>query len=257
MMRYLQACMEIIHRQEYISWKLPKGWTILLTSNPSNGNYMVNEMDPAHKTRYISVGLKFNAEEWAKWAEFNDMDSRCINFILLHQELLEPKEGEDQVNPRTVSMFFDLISGIKDFGSVEGLTRIQTLGEAAVGLAFTSTFTMFINNRLDKLPSPKYIMEEGIKEVKETLEAVMNQDGNYRSDISSTLGMRIINYSLRYADKNPIKPEYIDRLEALLISNKIFTEDISFNALKLIYAGNRNKFKGMLMKPSLNKIIVQ
>jgi len=28
--RFLQACMELIDRQSYISWKLPKGWTIIL-----------------------------------------------------------------------------------------------------------------------------------------------------------------------------------------------------------------------------------
>lgn len=256
MQRFLQACMQLIQTQEYISWKLPKGWTIALTTNPSTEDYIVNESDLAQKTRYINVGLKWDANSYAKWAEFNGVDGRFINFVLLNSDLLEGDNKHKEVNPRTITMFADLISNIDDFNSVESLTKIQTLGEATVGINFTSMFTMFINNRLDKLPSPKYIMtEDNLGEVKKTLEEVINKDGNCRADISSVLGRRIINYSLNYANKNPIKDDYISRLGSLLIDSKIFTVDIGFNAVKQIYSGNKVKFKNMVMKPWFSEII--
>jgi len=46
-MRFIQAVMELIDRQQYISWKLPKDWHIILTSNPDNGDYLVNSIDNA------------------------------------------------------------------------------------------------------------------------------------------------------------------------------------------------------------------
>jgi len=55
--RFIQACMELIDRQEYISWKLPKNWHIVLSANPANGIYTVTEIDEAVQTRYISVEL--------------------------------------------------------------------------------------------------------------------------------------------------------------------------------------------------------
>ena len=54
----MQATMEILDRQEYVSWKLPKNWHILLTTNPDNGDYNVTSLDVAQKTRFISVELK-------------------------------------------------------------------------------------------------------------------------------------------------------------------------------------------------------
>ena len=58
--RFMQATMELIDRQEYISWKLPKNWHIVLTTNPDNGDYNVTSLDIAQKTRFISVEVKFD-----------------------------------------------------------------------------------------------------------------------------------------------------------------------------------------------------
>ena len=54
-MRFVQAVMELVDRQTYISWSLPQDWHIVLTANPDNGDYMVNSIDSAQKTRFISL----------------------------------------------------------------------------------------------------------------------------------------------------------------------------------------------------------
>lgn len=48
--RFTQAVMSIILKQEYASWSLPKGWTVVLSSNPDSGDYIVTEQDPAQKS---------------------------------------------------------------------------------------------------------------------------------------------------------------------------------------------------------------
>ena len=58
--RFIQAVMELVDRQEYISWKLPKNWHIILTANPDNGDYLVSSIDNAQKTRFISTILQFD-----------------------------------------------------------------------------------------------------------------------------------------------------------------------------------------------------
>ena len=75
--RFVNAVMELISRQEYISWKLPKNWTVMLTNNPNDGEYLVNEIDEAQRTRFISIGLKFDKECWAEYAETQGLDGRC------------------------------------------------------------------------------------------------------------------------------------------------------------------------------------
>ncbi len=96
--RFMQATMTLIDEQAYASWKLPKNWHILLTTNPDNGDYNVTSLDVAQKTRFISTEVKFDAGIWAKWAEKSQIDSRCINFLLMNPELVSQR-----INPRMIT----------------------------------------------------------------------------------------------------------------------------------------------------------
>ena len=151
--RFMQATMEILDRQEYVSWKLPKNWHVILTTNPDNGDYNVTSLDVAQKTRFISVEMKYDVNVWAKWAETAGIDGRCINFMLMHPELVTQR-----VNPRSITTFFNAISSIQKFE--DDLPLIQMIGEGSVGADFSSMFTMFINNKLDKIISPDDILNK-------------------------------------------------------------------------------------------------
>jgi hypothetical protein len=247
--RFIQAVMELIDRQQYISWDLPKDWHIILTANPDNGEYLVSSIDNAQKTRFISVHLKYDVECWAKWAEENHIDGRCINFMLLHPELVTT-----EVNSRSVSMFFNSISSIKSFDN--SLPLIQMIGEGSVGPEFSSMFTMFINNKLDKMISPQNIMEQDEKYVLNTLKSIIGKDKEYRADLASTLSTRIVNYLDIFSKSNPIEKSFISRISSL-VNEKIFTNDICYNMVRSIYNNNPNKFKSLMMDKSLVEYILK
>ena len=247
--RFIQAVMELIDRQQYISWDLPKDWHIILTANPDNGEYLVSSIDNAQKTRFISVHLKYDVECWAKWAEENHIDGRCINFMLLHPELVTT-----EVNSRSVSMFFNSISSIKSFDN--SLPLIQMIGEGSVGPEFSSMFTMFINNKLDKMISPQNIMEQDEKYVLNTLKSIIGKDKEYRADLASTLSTRIVNYLDIFSKSNPIEKSFISRISSL-VNEKIFTNDICYNMVRSIYNNNPNKFKSIMMDKSLVEYILK
>ena len=247
--RFIQAVMELIDRQQYISWTLPKNWHIILTANPDNGDYLVNSIDNAQKTRFISVQLKFDKDCWAKWAEENDIDGRCINFLLMNPELVTT-----DVNSRSVSMFFNSISSIKSFE--DSLPLIQMIGEGSVGPEFSSLFTMFINNKLDKIISPENIFEQDEKYVMTTLKSIVGKDDKYRADIASTLSTRIVNYLDVYASKNKVEKSTIDRISKI-VKEEIFTTDICYNMVRSIYNNNITKFKTMIMDKELVKFIMK
>ena len=248
-MRFIQAVMELIDRQQYISWKLPKDWHIILTSNPDNGDYLVNSIDNAQKTRFISVNLKFDLKCWGKWAEENKLDGRCINFMLMHPELVTK-----QVNSRSVSMFFNSISSIKSFE--ESLPLIQMIGEGSVGNEFSTLFTMFINNKLDKMISPENILTQDEQYVTNTLKSLVGKDKEYRADIAATLGTRLSNYLEFYSKENAIEKPLIERISKI-VTEKIFATDVSYNMVKSIYNSNPNKFKLMMLNKELVKYITK
>lgn len=247
--RFIQAVMELIDRQQYISWTLPKNWHIILTANPDNGDYLVNSIDNAQKTRFISVQLKFDIDCWGKWAEENDIDGRCINFLLMHPELVTK-----DINSRSVSMFFNSISSIKSFD--DSLPLIQMIGEGSVGPEFSSLFTMFINNKLDKMISPENIFKQDEKYVLTTLKSLVGKDSKYRADIASTLSTRIVNYLDIFAKNNPVEKDTINRISKL-VTEEIFTTDICYNMVKSIYNNNMGKFKTMIMDKELVKFIMK
>lgn len=246
-MRFIQAVMELIDKQEYISWRLPKNWTVMLTSNPSNGNYMVNEIDPAQKTRFISIEMSFDKESWGKWAESAGIDGRCINFVLLNPEIVK---GES-VNPRSLVTFFNTISNIEDF--MGQLPFIQMIGEGCVGSDVTSMFTMFINNRLDLLITPEDIVHSDWNTLKSRISATVGSGQYYRADIASVLASRTINYLAEYSKTNPIKDTVIDRIEKIA-EESLLGIDLNFVIVRELFQTSP-KFKGLGLRKNLVKLV--
>ena len=247
--RFIQACMELVDRQQYISWTLPKDWHIILTANPDNGDYMVNSVDSAQKTRYITANLKFDINVWARWAEENDIDTRCINFLLMHPELVT-----QETNARSISTFFNSISSIKSFE--DQLPLIQMIGEGSVGNEFASMFTTFINNKLDKLVTPKDIVLGKEEEVLPKLAECIGNGDNYRADIASLLATRIANFSVAYSKSDTVTQKMQERL-VNLCTKSYFTNDLKYLVVRTIFNGNKQKFNQMMMNPAIVKMTIK
>ena len=249
--RFIQAVMELVDRQEYISWKLPEDWHILLTANPDDGEYLVNSIDVAQRTRFVSVVMKWNHERWAEWAEEEGIDGRCINFVLMHPEIVNQR-----VNPRSITTFFNCISSFPKFEN--SLPMIQMIGEGSVGGEVATLFTTFINNRLDKLITPKEILlGKDDKVVRDKLlDAICDGSGahNYRADIASILTTRLVNYTIMYASKNPVSQDVITRLTYLIKDPDVFTDDLKYHVVKKILNGNKQKFQKMLFDSKIQEL---
>jgi len=241
--RFIQACMELIHRQTYISWKLPKNWTICLTSNPSgDADYVVTEIDRAQKTRFMSCELKFDKKIWAEWAE-GKIDGRCINFLLLHPELIT-----QNTNARAVTTFFNSISSIPVFE--DQLPLISMLGEGSVGPEFSNAFILFINNKLDKLVSPEVMLfDKDYEKVKTLLKLATGTGDKYRADIASVLATRFSNFTSLHAETKPVDDDALARITSLCIDN-IFGNDLQYYVVRELMK-NKQKFQKLMMNPKV------
>ena len=248
--RFIQAVMELIDRQTYISWTLPKDWHIILTANPDNGDYMVNSVDSAQKTRYVTANLKFDVNVWAQWAEGAGIDTRCINFLLLHPELVT-----QETNARSITTFFNSISSFEKFE--DNLSLSQMIGEGSVGDEFASMFTTFINNKLDKLVTPKDLLtHDNEAYILGELRGCVGKDDTYRADIASTLATRLGNYSVVYSNENTVSQKVTDRLKALCTQD-YFTNDLKYLIVRTIFNGNKKKFNKLMMIPEIVKMTMK
>lgn len=249
--RFMQATMTLIETQTYYSWALPKNWHIVLTTNPDDGNYNVTSLDSAQKTRFITVNFKFDVEVWARWAEKQSVDGRCINFLMLHPELVK-----DDTNPRSIMTFFNSISSIPDF--VDQLPLIQMIGEGSVGPEFATMFSMFINNKLDKLVNPKdLLLHDNEAYIIGELRNCTGRGDNYRADIATILTRRLINYTINYAENNSVTKKITDRLIKLSTDEETLSNDLKFILVRDILNANKQKFQGMMTNAEVLKMAMK
>lgn len=249
--RFMQATMEILDRQEYISWSLPKNWHVILTTNPDNGEYQVTSLDDAQKTRFISTEVKFDANVWARWAEKVNIDGRCINFLLMNPEIVTQK-----INPRSITTFFNSISSIQKFE--DELPLINMIGDGSIGEEPSALFAMFINNKLDKIISPEQILtNDDWNYVKGSLTGCIGKDDDFRADISSIISTRIINFASITADKGSVPQKMIDRIISLVTDCDSFTDDLRYYMVKEILNGHKAKFSKLMLNQKVVKMTVK
>lgn len=243
----IQAVMEIINTGSYISWKLPKYTSVVLTTNPDDGQYSVNSLDKAVVSRMITFKGKFDIEIWAKWADSFGIDSRAINFALSYNhELFEEvdQSGEILANARSYTTFCRAISGLSDWSDSKSLEIIHQI---CAGCFFDENnvvgnlFTTFIHNRLDKLIEAKDIIDLKWETLEQKLHESLYSSGSLNANVANILRIRLENYLEKYFKTKGSDPEKVkDRLIEFINSPvRYFTKDQLFKVISKI----TNEFK--------------
>lgn len=224
----LQACMTITEEYQYKSWKLPTNAIVMLSTNPDNGEYSVASMDIAQKTRMRYIQMVFDPSAWAKWAESEDIDNRCINFVLHNPEIFNRTAdgigGGKEYNARSMTKFFEDIGCLQDF--TKDLSYVKICGEGCVGSIFTNHFITFINNKMDKLPAPKDLIYEPWDKVKSLMIDLCGDydSKQYNQAIASLIAKRLGNYVV-YGQHEKWGKDENARVVDLILTN-CFSEDL-------------------------------
>ena len=262
---FMQACMEIINTARYISWKLPKYTSIVLSSNPDDGQFSVTSLDNAQKTRFINFNLKLNIEDWAKWAEEAEIDGRAINFELLYgDEIFKKHNNVQTVNPRSYTTFCKAISGLKDWNKPETLALILQISKGCFlndkDNIIGNLFTTFIANKLDRLIQPKDMIELKWDTLEPKMKNCVYDNGQFRPEIASVLTIRFMNYVLHlFGTKGGIKESVVyDRiLEIVENDEMLFSEDLIFHLVKNLVTKYPGRTGKLLMNAKIrNKIVL-
>lgn len=261
---FMQATMELINEGKYISWNLPKNTSIVLTSNPDDGSYSVSTLDNAQKTRFINFNLKLNVEDWAAWAEFNGIDSRCINFELLYgEEIFKKHNGVQTINPRAYTTFCKAISGIKDWTDDKSLALILNISKGCFlndkNNVVGGLFTTFISMKLDKLVAPKDMLMQKWETVEPKIHDCVYDGDRMKTEIASILAIRLLNYIMFYFSQSGAKQDVVqDRLlEFIENERKLFSDDLLFYIIKTVIGKYPAKTTKLLINSKIrSKVIV-
>lgn len=264
----LQACMDLILEQKYISWSLPKKTTICLTNNPDDGSNNVNSLDEAQRSRFLNFDVAWDMDAWSRWAEEEGVDGRCINFVLSYSNELfgADEDGNRICNPRSYVMFANMISGVKNWDSPESLDFIGTIAKGCFKDEegrFSRMFTTFIRNKMHLLITPKELLNGKWDELQPLLmDTLYDSDGKYRPDVASILERRFSNYVLAWLkndEKTPIKKvesRILDFMHAAQNTGKaFFSADMVFHMLKTITSEKKGQTNHLLYNPEIMQIL--
>ena len=109
-------------------------------------------------------------------------------------------------------------------------------------------FTIFINNKMDKIIPPKdVLLDKSYDNVVTRLkECFSNDAGDYKASVASIITTRVINYAIHYSQENSITPEIIERIQNLVKEDDLFTDDLKYIIVKRILNGNKRKFQPLV-----------
>lgn len=261
---FQQALMELINTASYISWKLPKHTSIVLTSNPDDGSYNVSSLDNAQKTRMTVFNLKLNINDWAAWAENNSIDGRAINFALLYsEEIFKKHNGVQTINPRAYTTFCKAISGIKNWDDENSLALILSISKGCFlndkDNVVGSLFTTFIAQKMDKLVQPKDMLEMKWETVEPRIYDCVWDNDRFKPEIASILAIRLLNYIMYYFSQTGSKQDVVqDRLlEFIENDRKLLSDDLLFHIIKTVIGKYPAKTTKLLLNSKIrNKVIL-
>lgn len=261
---FMQATMDLINEGKYITWSLPKNTSIILTNNPEDGSYSVQSLDAAQKTRFMNYNLKLNIDDWASWAEFNNIDSRAINFCLLYgEEIFKKHNGVQTINPRAYTTFCKAISGIKDWNDDNSLALILNISKGCFlndkDNVVGTLFTTFIAQKLDKLVQPKDMLMQKWETVEPKIHDCIYEGDRMKTEIASILAIRLLNYIMFYFSQTGVKESIVqDRLLDFIDNpRRLFSDDLLFHIIKTVVGKYPTKTTKLLINSKIrNKVII-
>ena len=173
----LNASLQLILDHRLHSHELPiiRGQETLIVAaiNPADGNYTVQEFDPALLDRFVSCEVTPDFKSWLKWAKEQELNQIVIDFLIDNQNKFHfsPKDGTKGSSPRSWTRLANYIDRIDD--TPKDIMSQYITG--TIGTSLSSQFLMFYNNYGDGITT-KQVLEIIKKEMKKTKVADRNPE---------------------------------------------------------------------------------
>lgn len=252
----MNACMRITDEQQYVSWGLPKGSTVILTSNPedSEESFNISTLDSAQKTRFLTIKMKPSVNDWAiDYAEKVGLPSPFINFMLKHPEVIEGSSTDENGNAikkgnlRIWSKFFHAVSGLASNLS-DNWGTVFLLGQNSLPVEHLLMLNKFVEDKLDLLPEPSKLLKMNGEDAVKEIGKVIGKGTKKRVDISSILSRRIMNYVL--VNHKEMDKKMVDSYAELMES-----EYLSPDLVLLSVKRTSKLFPQLISRPKLISIL--
>ena len=153
----LNASLQLILEHKLHTHELPivdgRETLIVAAINPSNGNYTVQEFDPALLDRFVECEAVADLGSWIKWGKENGVEDTVIEFLLENQSKFhfEPEDGSKGASPRSWTRLSNYLSRLKDTPP----SIMSHYIRGTVGTSLAAQFLQFYNSNKNSLTYSK------------------------------------------------------------------------------------------------------
>ena len=102
----MQPALQLLSARRLHSYELPPGWTCVAAINPEDGEYQVNRLDPALRSRFLQLGVCADRPTWLAWAE------RANVHPIVQRVVREHVDAFDGASPRSWTYASDVLHAL-------------------------------------------------------------------------------------------------------------------------------------------------
>ena len=99
----MQPALQLLSARRLHAYELPEGWTCVAAINPEDGDYQVNRLDPALRSRFLQLSVCADRDTWLGWAARTNVHPVIARIARDHADVFE------QAPPRSWTYASDLL----------------------------------------------------------------------------------------------------------------------------------------------------
>jgi len=122
--RYMRApCLQLLTARAINEYSLPQGWLPAAAINPPDGEYEVDELDAALRSRFTEIGVEPDRDEWLAWGRNHGVHPAVLRYVESDPTVFD----QPQSNPRAWKYVSDLVN--VQSGYSREVLRVAVVGQ--------------------------------------------------------------------------------------------------------------------------------
>lgn len=147
-------CLQLLTARSINSYRLPDGWLAVAAMNPPNGEYRVDELDPALLARFSKIHVVADPVAWCEWARRHGVHEKVCAFVESTPKIFTVPDS----NPRSWTAVSDIVTEFeaRTYSKQTLLVHFHGLVGDELGHAF---WNFYFASGHDTPPSPQQILK--------------------------------------------------------------------------------------------------
>lgn len=130
----MQPALQLLSARRLHAYELPPGWMCVAAVNPDDGDYQVNRLDPALRSRFLQLSVATDRQAWLRWAVHQNIHPVVLQIVREHLDVFE------HASPRSWAYASELLSVLRP-GEVQRRDLVRTMLRGYLPMAWALLVT--------------------------------------------------------------------------------------------------------------------